>query len=137
MSMLDGEVIVCGQSAGPAVELVIYGDEFYARYETQTGYTVVYDTQLGRYSYAKLLNGAFISSGVHINKPAPLGIRRHLKENPDGSKSEISTSVCRTPAAGVPTPFARSTDLGARRRPTLWTPFDRRPRHRSHTTGEF
>ncbi len=83
MSMLDGEVIVCGQSAGPAVELVIYGDEFYARYETQTGYTVVYDTQLGRYSYAKLLNGAFISSGVHINKPAPLGIRRHLKENPE------------------------------------------------------
>ena len=48
MSSLNGEIIACGQRTGGDIPLHIYGDEFYARYETVDGYTVVYDSDLGR-----------------------------------------------------------------------------------------
>ncbi len=83
MSALNGETIVCGQHVGGDVQLRIFGDEFYARYETVDGYTVVYDTDRGRYCYATLAAGRFVSSGVAIGKPIPDGLRRHLKEDPE------------------------------------------------------
>lgn len=83
MSHLDGIVVSCGQSAGPEIQLRIFGDEFYARYETLAGYTVVYDLDKGRYCYATLAVGCFVSSGVPANKPAPLGLRKHLTEDMD------------------------------------------------------
>ena len=83
MSSLNGEVVVCGQHTGVDVQLRIYGDEFYARYETLDGYSVVYDTDRGEYCYATLAAGRFVSSGVPIGKPIPPGIRRHLKEEPE------------------------------------------------------
>ncbi len=82
MSVLSGEVIVCGQHGGEAVALVVYGDEFYARYETEDGYTVVYDTDIGCYCYATCSSGHFVSTGAHVGKLIPAGIRRHLKEDP-------------------------------------------------------
>ena len=81
MSALDGETIVCGQHTGDPVQLVIYGDEFYARYESTDGYTVVYDTHAGCYCYATLVEGHFVSSGATVGKPVPPGIRKHLKES--------------------------------------------------------
>jgi M6 family metalloprotease-like protein len=81
MSALDGETIVCGQHKGKPVQLVIYGDEFYARYESTDGYTVVYDTHAGCYCYATLVEGHFVSSGATVGKPVPPGIRKHLKES--------------------------------------------------------
>ena len=39
---------VVPQPGGAPVQLVVFGDEFYARYETLDGYTVVFDTVLGR-----------------------------------------------------------------------------------------
>ncbi|WP_406661384.1 M6 family metalloprotease domain-containing protein [Methanolobus sp. ZRKC3] len=83
MSAIFGENLIFSQKNGHDVELVVFGDEFYARYETKDGYTVVYDTDRGQYCYAILLNGRFASSGAPTIKPVPAGIRRHFKESKD------------------------------------------------------
>ncbi len=82
MSALNGETIVCGQRTGSDVQLRIFGDEFYARYETVDGYTVVFDKNYGGYCYAMLATGRFVSSGIPIGKPLPQGLHKHLKEEP-------------------------------------------------------
>ncbi len=82
MSSLNGEVIIVDQSVGDALELRIFGDEFYARRETLGGYTVIYDTQQRRYCYATLAAGRFISTGIPLHKPAPRNLKKHLKEDP-------------------------------------------------------
>lgn len=82
MCELSGDVVVLGQHEGGDIQLRVFGDEFYARYETLDGYTVVYDTDLGRYCYAILAAGRLTSSGVPVGKPLPDGLRRHLKEDP-------------------------------------------------------
>ncbi len=82
MSALIGETIACDQRTGDEVQLRIFGDEFYARYETLDGYTVVFDKGYGCYCYALLAAGRFVSSGVPIGKPLPNGLRKHLKEEP-------------------------------------------------------
>ena len=81
MSAIFGETLVFSQENGPDVELVVYGDEFYARYETRDGYTVVYDIDEGQYCYAIVLDGRFASSGAPMVKPVPVGIKKHLKES--------------------------------------------------------
>jgi M6 family metalloprotease-like protein len=83
MSSLNGELIVCGQHSGDPVQLRAYGDEFYARYETPEGYTVVYDTDRGCYCYATLAAARFVSTGVPTHKPVPKRLKRHLKEGPE------------------------------------------------------
>jgi len=83
MSSLNGEVILADQGIGDPLQLRIYGDEFYARRETLDGYTVIYDTQQRRYCYATLAAGRFVSTGVPVHKPAPAGLARHLKEDPE------------------------------------------------------
>jgi M6 family metalloprotease-like protein len=81
MSAIFGEKLIFGQHNGPDLELKVYGDEFYARYEALNGYTVVYDLDQGRYCYAVIEDGRFISSGTPVSKPVPYGIRRHLREH--------------------------------------------------------
>lgn len=81
MSAIFGETLTFQQENGPEVELVVFGDEFYARYETKDGYTVVYDPDRGLYCYALLLNGQFASSGIPISKRPPPDIRRGLRES--------------------------------------------------------
>ena len=81
MSAIFGETLIFSQENGPDVELVVYGDEFYARYETRVGYTAVYDIDEGQYCYAILLDGRFASSGAPLTKPPPVGIKKHLKES--------------------------------------------------------
>ncbi|MCL7453426.1 MAG: M6 family metalloprotease domain-containing protein [Anaerolineae bacterium] len=82
MSAIFGETLSFKQESGPDVELVAFGDEFYARYETKDGFTAIYDGKLGLYCYAELADGKFISTAVPISEPAPDGLRRHLKEAP-------------------------------------------------------
>ena len=43
MSAIFGETLVIEQENGPPIELVVWGDEFYVRYETKEGFTVCYD----------------------------------------------------------------------------------------------
>lgn len=81
MSAVFGERLILGQQEGPNLELVVFGDEFYSRYETLSGYTVVYDLRRGYYCFAAVENGHFVSTGASVSKPVPLGIRRHLKED--------------------------------------------------------
>ncbi len=83
MSSLNGEVIVCDQHTGPQVSLRVYGDEFYARYESVDGFTVVYDSDQGCYCYATLASGRFVSTGHAAVASPPAEISRHLKEAPE------------------------------------------------------
>jgi M6 family metalloprotease-like protein len=82
MSAVFGERLVFPQDAGSSVQLVVWGDEFYARRETTSGYTVVYDRGLGLYCYAQLARGRFVTTRVPIVKPPPPGIPPHLHEWP-------------------------------------------------------
>ena len=79
MSAIFGERLLYPQEAGPPVQLLVWGDEFYARRETTSGYTVVYDTGLGLYCHAQLAQGWFVSTQVPITKPPP-GVPPHLNE---------------------------------------------------------
>lgn len=80
MSAILGERLTFGQRSGPEVRLVVRGDEFYARHETEAGYTAVYDDALGVFCYAQLVGGAFVSSGMPVSAGPPPGVPRHLHE---------------------------------------------------------
>lgn len=82
MSLLSGECVLCDQSRGDPVSLRIFGDEFYARYETEDGYTTVYDSARRCYCYATLAGGRLTSTGVPLHKHIPAGLSRHLQEEP-------------------------------------------------------
>ncbi len=81
MSSIFGETLTLGQENGSDAKLVVFGDEFYARYETEDGYTVVYDADIGSHCYALVINGEFVSSGVPMAESPPTGVRRHFKES--------------------------------------------------------
>lgn len=90
MSAIFGERLTFRQGDGSVVELVVYGDELRARYETVSGYTAVYDPDRERWCYALLAAGRLVSSGVPVDKPPVLGMRRHLKESPDVRAGQIA-----------------------------------------------
>ena len=81
MSSIFGEFLTFIPERGQPVRLKVHGDEFYARYEDQDGYSVLYDRDRGLYCYAQLASGQFVSSGIDISKSPPPGLRRHLKES--------------------------------------------------------
>jgi hypothetical protein len=81
MTAIRGERLSFGQRSGPDVELVVFGDEFYARYETPEGYSAVHDDARGLFCYAHLVDGAFVSSGVPVTAPPPPGAVLHGKES--------------------------------------------------------
>jgi hypothetical protein len=81
MSAIFGEILGFSQDNGPEVQLRVYGDEFYARYETEEGYTVIYDESLGKFTYALLRDGRFVSSGVDTSRRPPTGLEKHIEES--------------------------------------------------------
>lgn len=81
MSAIFGEQLTFAQENGSEVRLFVFGDEFYARYENDEGYTVIYDSDLGLFCYALVLDGKFVSSGVPISQEPPPGLRRHVEES--------------------------------------------------------
>ncbi len=81
MSSIFGEFLTFPQEKGPEVQLRVYGDEFYSRYENTDGYSVVYDQDHGLYCYAFLILGEFVSSGVDSSLSPPERVRRHFKES--------------------------------------------------------
>lgn len=80
MSAIFGEKLTFPQEKGPEVKLVVNGDEFYAQYETEEGYSVVYDRELGLFCYALLKDGAFFSSKIPLSKSPPHDLEKHLQE---------------------------------------------------------
>lgn len=81
MGAIFGETLVFDQENGPRLELVVWGDEFYVRYETRDGYSVCHDPETGYFCYAELRNGHLVSTGAAATKQPPLGLRRHLQES--------------------------------------------------------
>ena len=86
MSAIVDEILIFGQQEGENCPLRVNGDEFYARYETLEGYTVVYDTKRACYCYAVLDEGSLVSCGVPIPKRAPAGTRRHDRPRDGASR---------------------------------------------------
>jgi hypothetical protein len=80
MSAIFGELLTFSQEKGPDVQLRVFGDEFYARYETANGYTVIYDPDIGRFVYALLDEGRFVSSSIGLDQEPPAGVAPHLEE---------------------------------------------------------
>ena len=83
MVALFGEKVALLQENGPEIELRAFGDEFYARYETGDGYTAVYDPARGLFAYARLEEGALVSTGIPVSERAPAGLDQKLVERPD------------------------------------------------------
>jgi hypothetical protein len=108
MSAIFGERLLYPQEAGPPVQLLVWGDEFYARRETTSGYTVVYDTGLGLYCYAQLAQGWFVSTRVPITKPPPPGVPPHLNEWPRVRRDRVAV---RSRALQPPSAAAADPDL--------------------------
>ncbi len=107
MSAIFNEYLIFHQENGPNVELIVNGDEFYARYETTDGYSVVYDLNLGLFCYADLLNGSFVSTATPVSKQPPVGLPKHLKESPDvrNSKFQQRYHVLRPPEPPAAAPL--------------------------------
>jgi hypothetical protein len=80
VTAIFGETLTFSQENGPDVQLNVFGDEFYARYETEDGYTVIYDPALGLFSYVLLDEGRFVSSGVPISEVPPPEVQPHARE---------------------------------------------------------
>lgn len=73
------------QPDGTKIEVVGWGDEFYAVFETLDGYTVFFDPALKAYCFAQQgADGDLVSTGVQIHRaqPATLGLGRHLRPTP-------------------------------------------------------
>jgi hypothetical protein len=83
MTAIHGERRTFGQRDGREVQLVVFGDELYARYETPEGYSAVYDDERGVFTYARLVDDAFLSSGVLVDAPPPPDAVLHGRESDD------------------------------------------------------
>ena len=107
MSLIKNETVSIAQQNGQSVTLKVSGDEFYARYENDDGYTVVYDTKQGVFCYANLLEkGELVSSEIPISQSPPSELRRHLHESPEvrASKHNQKTDLL------MPRPVSSSPD---------------------------
>lgn len=90
MTRIFGETVTLGQENGPDVELVVFGDEHYARYETPSGYSAIYDRDLGLFVYASLHEGSFVSTGVPIAEPPPAGAVLHGEESAEARQAKLA-----------------------------------------------
>jgi M6 family metalloprotease-like protein len=100
MSLVHGEVVAFPQQNGPDVRLAVFGDEFSARYETapawpHPGFSVIYDRALGRFCYAALEAGRFVSSGASIAQPPPPDLKPHLREDAAVRASRFDRAISR------------------------------------------
>ena len=81
MSALIGDLKKIPQEKGPEVELAVFGDEYYARYENKGGYAAIYDEEIGLFTYAEVIDGKYVSTGVAITKEPPGNLKPHLRES--------------------------------------------------------
>jgi M6 family metalloprotease-like protein len=102
MSAIFGEILTFPQENGPDVRLRVFGDEHYARYETEDGYTAIYDDALGLWCYAALPGNRLVSTGVSVDQPPPPGIVRHLQESAAVKRARIEErELTRRPPGAV------------------------------------
>jgi M6 family metalloprotease-like protein/uncharacterized repeat protein (TIGR01451 family) len=81
------------QPDGTMIQLHGWGDEFSAIFETQDGYTVVFDQANQAYCFARQneASGALVSLGVqaHLGNPAALGLAQHERMSPAARKAQV------------------------------------------------
>ena len=105
MGAIFNEFLIFPQENGPDVELVVNGDEFYARYEDLEGFTVVYDADLGLFCYADVLDGQFISTATPADKAAAARRPGAPPQGIAGGAQQQVQPALRAPAAqGAPPP---------------------------------
>jgi hypothetical protein len=93
MSAIFREKLTFPQEKGLEIKLIVNGDEFYAHYETEEGYSVIYDRDLGLFCYAILKDGAFLSSRIPISQRPPENLEMHLKEKDEVRKAKAELSA--------------------------------------------
>jgi hypothetical protein len=81
MSGVIRQTAMLGQANGPDVELVVTGTKTYANYETPEGFPAVYDESLGLFCYARVVRGAYESTGIPVTSPPPPGAVKHAEES--------------------------------------------------------
>jgi len=117
MSRIKKEKITLAQANGKEVVLTVSGDEFYARYENDDGFTVVYDTYKGEFCFALLFKGEFVSSGIPVTNKPPSQIRKHLRETGDIISSKFNRRFQLTkppfqPGPPIPSEMTLGPDRG-------------------------
>ena len=89
MSAIFGETLSFTQAGGDPIQLVVFGDDMFARYETLDGYTVVYDEEIGRFCYAETTEHGMASSGTPADEPAPQRLARHHHAPPETRNEKV------------------------------------------------
>ena len=76
----DGRETHYTQPNGQALTLRVFGDDRYARTETEGGYTVAFNEADSTYYYAQLANDgqSLVPSSTLAEKPAPADFKQHL-----------------------------------------------------------
>jgi len=85
-------VVPFTQPDGTHIEVIGSGDEFYAKFETKDGFTVVFDPSLKAYCYAKqAANGQLESTGVQVHKStgAAVGVQKHIRISSEARKAQV------------------------------------------------
>lgn len=100
MSAIFGEILLIQQQHGTELELLVWGDEFYVRYETRDGFTVCYHQSAGIYCYAEIQQGQLVSTGTPATKRPPFGIRRHLQESAEVQQARFDARYIELRPAG-------------------------------------
>jgi hypothetical protein len=81
MSGIIGRRVSLGQENGPDVELIVSGTVDYATYETPDGFPAIYDTAMGLFCYARVVDGRYESTRIPIGDAPPGDAQRHAKES--------------------------------------------------------
>ena len=103
MSAIFGELLQFDQPGHPSIRLKVFGDEHYARYENEAGFSVVFDPELKRYCYARLSAGRYQSTGHPADQEPPMGLERHLLEDSQvvaakaGAKRSVRSATAANP----------------------------------------
>jgi hypothetical protein len=79
-----------GQAKGPDVQLVVSGTELYATYETDDGYAAVHDDALGLFCFARVVDGAYASTGIPVSSQPPADIPKHATESDEVRARKIA-----------------------------------------------
>jgi len=89
MTGVFGQTATFSQENGSDIELVVFGDEWYAWYETPAGYPVIYDEQKGLFCHAIVVEGRFLSTGVPATEAPPAGAQQHARESQAVRRAKI------------------------------------------------
>ena len=99
-----GEILELKQVDGTAVQVRIWGDEFYQVVESLDGYTLIRDSITGIICYASLSpdGNDLVSTGITLSETAPvgLGLDKHIRINEASRKAKIAAARARLLGGG-------------------------------------